>query len=129
MKSAEMILVDARAQVKTALEQTECSVPYVVRQRWNVEEAQGAVVTYGEYSNVSTDCIVVDEIVYQVDIWAQDREQVNIISAAVNGAMISMGLKRVYAGADAVARDSSGYLRKTYRFGRKVDKRSMRLVD
>lgn len=129
MREAERLLVDARAQIKGALEAAECEVPFTVRQRWPVTEADGVVVTYGEYSNVSTQCPVVDELVYQVDVWAFDRETVQTVASAVNRAMLELGLKRVWSGEDTVTDDNSGYLRKSYRFGRKVDKRSMRLVD
>lgn len=129
MREAEGLLVDARAQIKGALEAAECEVPFTVRQRWPVTEADGVVVTYGEYSNVSTQCPVVDELVYQVDVWAFDRETVQTVASAVNRAMLELGLKRVWSGEDTVTDDNSGYLRKSYRFGRKVDKRSMRLVD
>lgn len=129
MKEIKTILVDGRAQVKAALEAAECEVEYTVQQRYPASASEGVLVTYGEYSNVSTDCTVVDEIIYQVDVWAFDRETVYLVASAVNSAMLEMGLKRVYAGPDTIAGDSSGYLRKTYRFGRKVDKRTMRLVD
>lgn len=129
MNAVKTILVDGRAQVKAVLEAAECDVSYTVRQRYPAVASEGVLVTYGEYSNVSTGCAVVDEIVYQVDVWAFDRETVNLVAAAVNRAMMGMGLKRVYAGPDTTGGDSSGYLRKTYRFGRRVDKRTMRLVD
>lgn len=129
MKEAEVLLVDARAQVKAALEGAQCPVPFAVRQRFPAESAGGVVVTYAEYSNVSTDCPVVDELVFQVEVWAFDRETVNIVSAAVNAAMLGMGLKRVYAGPDELAEGPGGYVKKCYRFGRRVDKRWMRLVE
>lgn len=129
MQEAEGLLVDGRAQIKGALEAAECQVTFAVRQRWPVTEADGVVVTYEEYSNVSTQCPVVDELVYQVDIWAFDRETVQTVATAVNRAMLGLGLKRVWSGEDAVTDDNSRYLRKAYRFGRRVDKRSMRLVD
>lgn len=129
MREAEGLLVDARAQIRGALEAAECEIHFDVRQRWPVTQAEGVVVTYQEYSNVSTQCPVVDELVYQVDVWAFDRETVQTVASAVNRAMLELGLKRVWSGEDALADDSSRYLRKSYRFGRKVDKRSMRLVD
>ncbi len=129
MREAEGLLVDERAQIRGALEAAECEIHFDVRQRWPVTQAEGVVVTYQEYSNVSTQCPVVDELVYQVDVWAFDRETVQTVASAVNRAMLELGLKRVWSGEDALANDSSGYLRKSYRFGRKVDKRFMRLVD
>lgn len=129
MRETEGLLVDARAQIKEALEAAECEVHFDVRQRWPVTEAEGVLVTYQEYSNVNTSCPVVDELIYQIDVWAFDRETVQTVAAAVNRAMLELGLKRVWSGEDAIADDSSRYVRKSYRFGRKVDKRFMRLVD
>lgn len=122
-------LVDARAQVKAALEGAKCSVPFAVRQRYPDSLSDGVTVTYGEYSNTSTQWDVVDQLIYQVDVWAFDWDTLRALAQAVNGAMTGLGLRRMYASPDAALEDGSGYLRKTYRFGRKVDKRTMRLVD
>lgn len=127
MTEAELTLVDARAQVKAALEGMESDIAFSVRQSCPREAAEGVVVTYGEYDNRSTDCPVVDEIEYQVDIWAFDRETATALANLVNRAMLGIGLKRTYMGPDTA--ENSKYERKTLRFGRRVDKRIMRLVD
>ncbi len=127
MTEAELTLVDARAQVKAALEEMESDIAFSVRQSYPKEAVEGVVVTYGEYDNRSTDCPVVDEIVYQVDIWAFDRETAAALAALVNRAMLGIGLKRTYMGPDTV--ENSTYERKTLRFGRRVDKRTMRLIN
>ncbi|MCD8190553.1 MAG: hypothetical protein LUD78_10100 [Clostridiales bacterium] len=127
MTEAELTLVDARAQVKAALEGMESDIAFSVRQSYPREAAEGVVVTYGEYDNRSTDCPVVDEIEYQVDIWAFDRETAAALANLVNRAMLGIGLKRTYMGPDAV--ENSKYERKTLRFGRRVDKRTMRLIN
>lgn len=127
MTEAELTLVDARAQVKAALEGMESDIGFSVRQSYPREAAEGVVVTYGEYDNHSTDCSVVDEIAYQVDIWAFDRETTAALAGLVNRAMLTIGLKRTYMGPDVSV--SSRYERKTLRFGRRVDKRTMRLID
>ncbi|MCD7887007.1 MAG: hypothetical protein LUG44_05240 [Clostridiales bacterium] len=127
MTEAELTLVDARAQVKASLEGMESDIAFSVRQSCPREPAEGVVITYGEYDNRSTDCPVVDEIEYQVDIWAFDRETATTLANLVNRAMLGIGLKRTYMGPDTV--ENSKYERKTLRFGRRVDKRSMRLIN
>lgn len=127
MTEAELVLVDARAQIKAALESMESDVVFSVRQSYPRQKEDGVIITYGEFNNCSTDCPVVDEISYQVDIWAFDRETIVKLTGLVNRAMLGIGLKRLYMGPD-VSEDGR-YERKTLRFGRKVDKRTMRLVD
>lgn len=127
MKEAEMKLVDLRGQVKAALEGMECEIPFSVRQSWPRQAAEGVIVTYEEHDNRSTDCAVVDFVEYQVDIWAFDRETVGRLAEKVNRAMMEIGLKRTYMGAERL--ENGTYERKTMRFGRNVDKRWMRAVD
>jgi hypothetical protein len=127
MTEAELMLVDLREQVKEALEQIDCDVAFSVRQSYPRERAEGVIITYNEFNNRSTDCSVVDELSYQIDIWAFDRETVVKLTEKVNRAMLELGLRRVYMGPDKS--EDSKYERKTMRFGRKIDKRFMRLVD
>ncbi|MCC8098852.1 MAG: hypothetical protein LIO78_02125 [Clostridiales bacterium] len=129
MAEASALLVDGRAQVKAALERIQSDTAFSVRQSWPRTEHDGVLITYGEYSNVSTECSVVDSVSYQVDIWAFDRETVTALSALVNQAMTALGLKRTYSGPDGVSTAGLGYEHKQFRFGRKVDKRTMRLID
>lgn len=125
----EYRLVDARGQVKAALEEALAGSGAAVRQSWPVEAQEGIVVTYGEHQNTSTGCSVVDEVSYQVDIWAFDRETVIALSALVNRAMAAIGLKRQYSSPDEGSKTALGYEHKSFRFGRRVDKRTMRLID
>ena len=87
------------------------------------------MVTVSEYTNTSTDCPVVDKISYQIDLWAFDRGTVVTLSEAVNRTLLEMGFLREYAGPDERSEEPAGYCRKTFRYGRKVDKRWMRLMD
>ena len=123
------LLVDARGQVYTALAEMETEQPYSLHRSFPRGTETGSVVTWGEYSNVSTDCPVVDELVFQIDLWTMDRKGQQELSQAVNQAMTGLGLKRVFAGSDRYEDTGPGYYRKTFRFGRKVDKRTMRLID
>lgn len=126
MTQAELTLVDLRAQVKAALSGMSCTVPFQVRERWNRQELSGAVVTYAEKDNRSTECSVVDELSYQIDIWAQERGEVTALCAAVNTAMLNLGLKRQEKRED-VAED--GLRHCSLAFGGRVDKRFMRWID
>lgn len=129
MKETAGLLVDARGQVKAALEAMGTGQDYVLSSRFPKGGALKQAVIWGEYSNVSTDCPVVDELIFQVDLWTFDRSAQNELAQAVNRAMTGLGLRRVYAGPDSYDDTGPGYYRKTFRFGRRVDKRTMRLID
>ena len=99
---------------------------YTVRGRYPRSTQDGVLVTVGEYTNTSTDCPVVDKLSYQIDLWAFDRGTVVTLSEAVNRTLLRMGFLREYAGPDERSEEPAGYCRKTFRYGRKVDKRWMR---
>lgn len=126
MTEAEWTLVDARQQVKVALEGMQSEIAFDVRQSWPREQTDRIVITYSEYDNRSTDCPVVDELTYQIDIWCFDRETAVELAGLVNRAMLELGLKRTYM-SEVV--ENGVFQRKTMRFGRKIDKRWMRLMD
>lgn len=127
-QTERLLLVDGRAQIKAALEDAAAGEAVTVRQSWPRSKEDGVLITYGEYSNVSTACSVVDAVSYQVDIWAFDRETVVALSAKINEAMAALGLKRLYAGPDEGGSTVLGYEHKLFRFGGNVDKRTMRMV-
>lgn len=127
--TAKTLLVDARAEVRAALEAALADTEASVRQSWPTQPNEGTIVTWGEYQNTSTDCSVVDSISYQVDLWAERRETVVTLSALVNTALVGMGFKRLYSSPDEGGKTPLGYEHKCFRFGRKVDKRTLRLVD
>ena len=127
--AVEKSLVDGRQAVRDALAGMRTGLAFTVRGSWPRSTDDGVLITVGEYTNVATDCPVVDEIAYQVDLWAFDRETVVALSQLVNEALTGLGLKRQYAGPDTVSDDPAGYCRKTFRYGRRVDKRTMRLID
>lgn len=127
MTEAELTLVDLREQVREALLAMECGTAFSVRQSWPREQSDGVVVTYREYDNRSTSVSVVDAVEYQIDIWAFERETVVALAEQVNCALLTMGLKRTYMGPETL--ENGMFEHKTLRFGRKVDKRWMRLVD
>ncbi len=127
MTEAEWKLVDLRGIIRAALEKMECAVEYAVRQSSPRESAEGVVVTYQEYDNRSTDCSVVDEVSYQLELWAFDRESLLILAESVNRAMLELGMKRLYMGPEVL--EMGVYEHKIMRFGRLIDKRCMRMID
>lgn len=129
MMEAEGILVDAREQVRLALSRMDCAVPFTLRADFPRGPVSGNMVVWGEYANTATDCPVVDRIVFQVDLYAPDRQSRQALAQAVNAAMSTLGLRRIYASADLYEDIGEGCYCKRYRFGRRVDKRSMRLID
>ena len=129
MNEIAATLVDARGQVRQALEGMEGSVSFTLRASFPKGKTQGNVVTWKEYSNVSTNIPVVDEIVFQVDLWTMGGDDQAVLSQGVNRAMVGIGFRRVYAGPVEYDENGAGYLHRVFRFGRKVDKRFMRLID
>lgn len=129
MNKLGQILIDAREQVRGALASMEVSRPFALRGRYPKGRDEGEVVTWCEYSNVATDCPVVDELVFQVELWTFDPDSQNELAGEVNRVLTGLGLRRVYAGPDSYEDVGPGYYHKTFRFGRKVDKRTMRLID
>lgn len=128
-RDAELLLCDGREDVRQALAEAAEKLEFRLRSTAPRSSGEGETVTWGEWANKSTDCPVVDELSYQVKVWAQDLDRLRAISAGVNRAMLGLGLKRTYSAPDEFAQDGMGFYTKTYRFGRKVDKRTMRLID
>ncbi|MBQ3090003.1 MAG: hypothetical protein IJD21_05510 [Oscillospiraceae bacterium] len=129
MEEARYEIVNAGEQVKQALERMPTEIAFRLRTSWPREGAGGNVITWGEYANISTDCPVVDEIVWQTELWCPQRAELEELARAVNRAMLTMGLRRVYWGPVKWEEEAGGCYHKILRFGRKVDKRTMRLID
>lgn len=121
-------LVDARAQVHAALSKLQTEQSYTLRSRYPKGQTVLPAVIWFEYSNTGTDCPVVDRLVFQVELWTEQLDSQNDLAQAVNRAMLELGLRRSYSGPDSYD-ENGGCCRKIFRFGRKVDKRSMRLID
>ena len=70
-----------------------------------------------------------DVIAYQVDLWFMTLPDLLELTEKVDEALTSLGLIRQFASSDALLHDPSGYLRKSLRYGRRVDTRTNRLID
>lgn len=122
----EMTLCNGRGWVRQALEEMDPGFPFTLRSGWPASEVEGEAVFFGEHSNTSTDLAVVDEISYFVVLRAEDWDRLWELTEAVNEALLGLGLRRQYTSPDEF---DEGRYTKTLRFGRRVDKRSMRLID
>lgn len=114
---------DAFPQIKMALEALPDHPK--VTERWPRSERRGSLIVVTEITNIHTAACCVDQLSYQVDVWADDEDTLRRMADGVDEALSTMGFKRTMAGA---IDDSDGF-RKLFRFGRKVDKRLMRLID
>lgn len=126
MGSVETKLCDGREQVKMALAAMEPGFPFALGSFFHRASAEEESVVWGEWSNTGTDCPVVDELCYAVTVRAGDLDKLRALCVCVNEALVGMGLRRIYTSPDDF--DDTQYT-KTLRFGRRVDKRTMRLVD
>ena len=122
-------MVDARKQIKNALESIESDTKFKVRMQFPQSVNDGVMITYFEVLNQQTYVSVVDEIAFQVDIWAYDMTTLCFFIGKVSDALTAIGLKRQFVSPDIMPAGNGGYFRKTMRFGRKVDTRTNRLID
>lgn len=120
--------VDAQDQLRDHLLGMDTTLNYSVLSRWPRRSDVGPLITITEITNVQTETCVVDDLAYQIDIWGEDADTVRELAPLVNAAVCGIGFRRSYAGSVDIQQDGKIY-RKTFRFGRKVDKRTMRLVD
>ncbi len=128
LQSLKCTLCDPRSAVAQALSAMEPGIDFLLKPDFFRAPALGDLVTWGEWSNVNTENPAVDEITYQVSLRAGDMDRLRLLCNAVNAAMTGLGLLRSYASPDGYAADG-GYLTKTYRFSRCIDKRTLRWVN
>jgi hypothetical protein len=122
-------MVELAPQVKAVLRELDTELVYTVLSRWPRREDKGNLITVTEITNRQTALSVVDDLAVQVDIWSTERDVVRALAPLVNAAVCGMGLRRDYAGAIEQQNGGLWAFRKTFRFGRRVDKRFMRLID
>lgn len=127
MKAESLILADALPTIRAALEGLDTEVSYTVSAQWPRKAPTGALITVTELDNSQiSGRLVVDRLSYQIDLWGPDADELRTLAPLVNTALLSVGFLREYAGALGI---ENGYYRKTFRFGRRVDKRTLRLID
>ncbi|MCD8381547.1 MAG: hypothetical protein LUC30_01310 [Clostridiales bacterium] len=128
MTDESLILTDAAGQVREALAGLDTELTYTVSGQWPRSAPTGTVITVTELDNAQVSgLLVVDRLSFQIDLWGTDGDSLRALAPLVNTALLSLGLLRDYAGPLELERGN--YFRKTFRFGRRVDKRSMRMID
>lgn len=122
-------MVDARKQIKRALEGIESDTVFKVKMQFPQSVNDGEMITYFELLNQQTYISVVDEIAFQVDVWAYSMAKLCELAGKASDVLTDIGLKRQFVSPDILPTGNGGYFRKTMRFGRKVDTRTNRLID
>lgn len=122
-------MVDAIPQIRKALTGLNTSLTYAVSEQWPRTAITGNLITVMEITNTGTGVDCVDRIAYQIDVWSPAADSVRELVPLVNGAMLSIGFRRQAAEQLDLLTANGGYYRKAMRFGRRVDKRTMRLID
>lgn len=117
-------MVDAFPQIREALEQLPDSP--TVSERWPQKQPDGALIVVTELTNAATSTPVVDELAYQVDVWAEDEGIFRRLCAGVDEALSGIGFLRTLASPPDFYPEGH---RRTFRYSRRVDKRLMRLIN
>ena len=121
-------MVSAAEQLLTALRSLSDNNnnPVTVTEQWPSREVTGSAIVLQEIGNSNTSVPVVDELSYQVDVWTEAAETTRSLFAQADEVMSGIGFHRTMLAPLSV--DGFGW-RQTGRYGRKVDKRTLRLID
>lgn len=122
-------MVDAIPQIRQALASLDTTLHYTVSEQWPRTSITGNLITVTEITNTSTGWRCVDDLAYQIDVWAAEADAVRELAPLVNDALLGIGFRRTASQQLDRYDKNGGYFRKALRFGRKVDKRFMRLID
>ncbi len=115
-------MVSAQAQLLTALRTLEATVT----EQWPERELVGPTIVVQEISNSHTAVCVVDSLSYQIDVWAEDADTVRELVGQADEIIAGIGFRRTLLAPMTV----EGFgRRQTARYSRKVDKRTLRLID
>lgn len=118
-----------RGEIKETLKSIQCDIPFDVKMAFPESVNEGNIISYFELTNTSTSFSVVDDISFQIDLWFFDLDELFTMLSLVDKALTDKGLLRQFVSSDSMLHDSSGYLRKTLRYGRRVDTLTNRLID
>lgn len=115
-------LVSASVQLLTTLRTLDADVV----EQWPSNALDGPTIVVQEIGNAHTSVPVVDELSYQVDVWSEDADTTRNLFAQADELIAGTGFHRTMLSPLSV--DGYGW-RQTARYGRKVDKRTLRLID
>lgn len=96
-----------------------------ISESWPRSAVKAPLIVLSELTNQNTRTSCVDELAFQVDIWAESSDDLRTMADTVDETLCSIGFRRTMA---SPADNSNGF-RRIFRYGRRVDKRSMRLID
>lgn len=122
-------MIDAIPQIRQALASLNATLPYTISEQWPRAAITGNLITVTEITNTSTGWRCVDDLAYQIDVWAAEADAVRELTPLVNDALLRIGFRRTASQPLDRYDKNGGYFRKALRFGRKIDKRFMRLID
>lgn len=118
-----------RTEIKETLESIDSDISFKVKMAFPESINDGNIISYFELTNTSTNIPIVDDISYQIDLWFYDLEELLTALSCVDKVMTEKGFLRQFVSPDSMIHDTSGYLRKSIRYGRRVDTLTNRLID
>lgn len=117
-------MVSALADILGALREEISGA--VITAQWPSRKLDSPVIVVQEINNMATEIPVVDALSYQVDVWAEEGDTVRALFGAADAYLSGRGWLRSFC--PALTRDGFG-CRQTARYSRRVDKRTLRLID
>ncbi len=121
-------MIDARGQIRELLESIDHN-GLKVKMSYPKSIGDVPLITFIQIANTGTGMhSVVDNLGFQIDVWATTRDECIDIMLKVDDKMTDLGFNRDYESPDGDSYDASEYYRKTLRYSSKVDTRTNRLI-
>lgn len=121
-------MIDARGQIRELLESIDHD-GLKVKMSYPKSIGDVPLITFIQIVNTGTGMhSVVDNLGFQIDVWATTRDECIDIMLKVDDKMTDLGFNRDYESPDGDSYDASEYCRKTLRYSSKVDTRTNRLI-
>lgn len=121
-------MIDARGQIRELLESIDHD-GLKVKMSYPKSIGDVPLITFIQIVNTGTGMhSVVDNLGFQIDVWATTRDECIDIILKVDDKMTDLGFNRDYESPDGDSYDASEYYRKTLRYSSKVDTRTNRLI-
>lgn len=121
-------MIDARGQIRELLESIDHD-GLKVKMSYPKSIGDVPLITFIQIVNTGTGMhSVVDNLGFQIDVWATTRDECIDIMLKVDDKMTDLGFNRDYESPDGDSYDASEYYRKALRYSSKVDTRTNRLI-
>ncbi len=117
-------MIDIRSEIKETLERVKPSFDIKVKMAFPDTVSYNSrerLITYFELSNTDTEIPTVQDVAFQVDLWTVTTKELFEAALLIDEEMKKKGLKRQFVSPDSMMNDPSGYKRKTFRYGSRVD--------